>query len=101
VKIIEKDEKIEEASESKKDKKKSKFWNVVENHISSWIISQHILRCKIEVGGSIHDWGTKKECLTKKGVQRTTLNFCLSYIIKCNGLLYGNKLNDFLIKKIF
>jgi len=31
--------------------------------------------------GSIHDWGTKKECLIKKGLQRKTLNFCLSYII--------------------
>jgi hypothetical protein len=32
-------------------------------------------------GGSIHDWGTKKECLTKKGLQRTTLDFYLFYII--------------------
>jgi hypothetical protein len=30
---------------------------------------------------SIHDWGTKKECLTKKGSQTTTFDFCLSYII--------------------
>ncbi len=29
--------------------------------------------------GSIHDWGTKKECLTKKGLQ--ILDFCLFYII--------------------
>jgi hypothetical protein len=25
--------------------------------------------------GSIHNWGTKKECLTKKGLEKTTLNF--------------------------
>ncbi len=31
--------------------------------------------------GSIHIWGTKKECLIEKGLQRTTLDFCLSYII--------------------
>jgi hypothetical protein len=32
--------------------------------------------------GSIHDWGIKKEmCLTKKGLQRTTLDFFISYII--------------------
>jgi hypothetical protein len=30
---------------------------------------------------SIHNWGTKKKCLTKKGLQKTTLDFCLSYII--------------------
>jgi hypothetical protein len=30
---------------------------------------------------SIHDWGTKKECLTEKGLQRITLDFCLFYII--------------------
>jgi hypothetical protein len=32
--------------------------------------------------GFIHDWGTKKECLIKKKLQTTTLNFYLSYIIK-------------------
>jgi len=31
--------------------------------------------------GSIHDWGTKKECLIKKGLQNITLDFCLSYVI--------------------
>jgi hypothetical protein len=31
--------------------------------------------------GSIHDWGIKKECITEKGLQMTTLDFCLSYII--------------------
>jgi hypothetical protein len=31
--------------------------------------------------GSIHDWGTKNECLIKKWLQTTTLDFCLSYII--------------------
>ncbi len=31
--------------------------------------------------GSIHNWGTKKECLIEKGLQRTTLDFCLSFII--------------------
>jgi len=30
---------------------------------------------------SIHDWGTKKECLIEKGLQMTTLHFCLFYII--------------------
>ncbi len=34
----------------------------------------------IYVCGSIHDWGTKKECLTKKKLQMTTLDFCLFYI---------------------
>jgi hypothetical protein len=24
----------------------------------------------------IHDWDTKKECLTEKGLQRTTLDYC-------------------------
>jgi len=31
--------------------------------------------------GSIHDWGTKKECLTEKGLHRTTFDFFFSYII--------------------
>ncbi len=31
--------------------------------------------------GSIHNWGTKKECLIGKGLQMTTLDFYLSYII--------------------
>jgi hypothetical protein len=31
--------------------------------------------------GSIHNWGTKKECLIEKGLQRTTLDFFLLYII--------------------
>jgi hypothetical protein len=31
--------------------------------------------------GSIHDWGTKQECIIEKGLQRTTLDFCLSHII--------------------
>ncbi len=31
--------------------------------------------------GYIHDWGVKKECLIEKGLQKTTLDFCLSYII--------------------
>jgi hypothetical protein len=31
--------------------------------------------------GSICDWGTKKECLTEKGLQMKILDFCLSYII--------------------
>jgi hypothetical protein len=31
--------------------------------------------------GSIHDWGTKKECLTEKRLHMTTLDFCLSCII--------------------
>ncbi len=31
--------------------------------------------------GTIHDWGTKKECLIEKGLQRTTLDFSLYYII--------------------
>jgi len=30
---------------------------------------------------SIHNRGTKNECLTEKGLQRTALDFCLSYII--------------------
>jgi hypothetical protein len=30
---------------------------------------------------SIHDWGTKKECLSFYGLEMTTLDFCLSYII--------------------
>jgi hypothetical protein len=30
---------------------------------------------------SIHNWGTKKECLIEKGLQKTALDFCLSYII--------------------
>jgi hypothetical protein len=36
--------------------------------------------CKVSKG-SIHDWNTKKECLTKKGLQKTTLDFCLSYLL--------------------
>jgi hypothetical protein len=31
--------------------------------------------------GSIHNWGTKNECLIEKGVQKTTLDFHLFYII--------------------
>ncbi len=31
--------------------------------------------------GSILDWGTKKECLIEKRLQRTTLDFCLLYMI--------------------
>jgi hypothetical protein len=31
--------------------------------------------------GAHSQLGTKKECLTEKGLQRTTLDFCLSYII--------------------
>jgi hypothetical protein len=31
--------------------------------------------------GCIHEWGTRKEWHVFKGLQRTTLDFCLSYII--------------------
>jgi hypothetical protein len=31
--------------------------------------------------GSIHDWGTKNECLIEKALQRTILDFILFYII--------------------
>ncbi len=43
-----------------------------------------VIKLGNEIGllrGSIHDWGTKKKCLTKKRLQKTTLNICLSYII--------------------
>ncbi len=40
-----------------------------------------ILNNLFESNGSIHDWGTKNECLIEKGLQKTTLDFCLSYII--------------------
>jgi hypothetical protein len=30
---------------------------------------------------SIHNWGTKKECLTKNRLQKTPLDSLLSYII--------------------
>jgi hypothetical protein len=33
------------------------------------------------IDGSVHDWGTKKECLTEKGLQKTTLDFLICYII--------------------
>jgi hypothetical protein len=41
----------------------------------------HIKLWRVKSWGAIHTWGTKKECLTKKGLQRTTLDFCLFYII--------------------
>jgi hypothetical protein len=31
--------------------------------------------------GSVHNWGTKNVCLTFQGLQRITLDFCLSHII--------------------
>jgi hypothetical protein len=43
-----------------------------------------VIKLGNEIGllrGSIHDWGTKKECLIEKGLQRTTLNIFLFYII--------------------
>jgi hypothetical protein len=33
------------------------------------------------IKGCIHNWGTKKEWLVFKGLQRITLDFCLFYII--------------------
>jgi len=36
---------------------------------------------KIIPNESIHNWGTKKERLIRKGLQMTTLHFYLSYII--------------------
>jgi hypothetical protein len=36
---------------------------------------------KNTIRGSIHNWGTKKECLIGKGLQMTSLDFYLSYII--------------------
>jgi hypothetical protein len=33
------------------------------------------------MNGCIDDWGTKKEWPIFKGLQKTTLDFCLSYII--------------------
>ncbi len=39
------------------------------------------LKCNFDDIGSIHNWGTKKECLIEKGLQRTTLDFYLFYII--------------------
>jgi hypothetical protein len=39
--------------------------------------------------GTVHKWGTKKECLTGKGLQRTNLDFHLSYH-NYSGLLYAN-----------
>ncbi len=42
---------------------------------------EDMISLKIWTYGSIHDWGTEKECLTEKWLQRTTLDFCLSYII--------------------
>jgi hypothetical protein len=39
------------------------------------------LKCNLDDIGSIHDWATKNECLIEKGLQKTTLDFCLSYII--------------------
>ncbi len=43
--------------------------------IVQFVTNFHLLK------GSIHNWVTKKECLTEKGLQMTTLDFCLSYII--------------------
>jgi hypothetical protein len=45
---------------------------------NSWFILRlnHIFNYR-----SIHNWGTKKECLKFWKLQRTTLNFCLFYII--------------------
>jgi len=54
------------------------------NHLkTSKIFKRKLNECKFEKKhfGSIHDWGTKNKCLTKKGLHRTTLNFFLSYII--------------------
>jgi hypothetical protein len=41
-----------------------------------WCLRVHYLTL-----GSIDDWGTKMECLIEKGLQKITLDFCLSYII--------------------
>jgi hypothetical protein len=45
---------------------------------NSWFILKlnHIVSNRF-----IHNWGTKKECLNFFKLQRTTLNFCLFYII--------------------
>ncbi len=50
---------------------------VTQGYLEAWSYYLHMLH------GSIHVWGTKKECLIEKGLKRTTLDF--------SGLLYANR----------
>jgi hypothetical protein len=49
------------------------FWYEISLHQYYYLVFKFL--------GSIHNWGTKKEWLLFKGLQRITLDFCLSYII--------------------
>jgi len=41
--------------------------------------------------GCIHDWGTKKERIIEKGLQRTTLDLKKLHCYNCSGFLYFNR----------
>jgi hypothetical protein len=45
------------------------------------VLAKHGFNVWIIVCASIHNRGTKKECLIEKGLQKRTLDSCLSYII--------------------
>jgi hypothetical protein len=48
------------------------FWKIMDDHIL--MIMKHGI-IKIWIYGSIHNWGTEKECLIEKGLPKTTLDF--------------------------
>jgi len=64
-----------------------------------WFIQCTLIRNG--ASGCIYDWGTKKKCLIEKGLQRTTLDFCLPYIIiiVVDCCLPIDKMMSFLINK--
>jgi len=51
-----------------------------------------LLVCLCLLFGSIHDWGTKKECLTKKWTTKDNFGFLfILHYYNCNELLYASR----------
>jgi len=72
----------------------SKWWwngiGCIWCNFESWWILEDLLRMMFKQismnlsNGSIHDWGTKNECLTKKGLQRMILDFLILNYYNCS-----------------
>jgi hypothetical protein len=51
-----------------------------------------LLACLLLPSKSIHDWGTKKECLILKIITKDNLGFLKNlHYYNCSGLLYVNR----------